>query len=72
MVHRRAVDPGDTLVKQAAGDAPAVRQTIILDGVTASEERIIVAGATACAETVRPVTPETAKSVNSSEDRSYA
>ncbi len=59
VVHRRAVDPGDTLVKQAAGDAPAVRQTIIVDGVTA-EDRIIVMGLQRARDGVT-VTPETAK-----------
>jgi RND family efflux transporter MFP subunit len=43
VVHRRGVDIGDTVVKAAADDSPAVRQTIILDGLTA-EDRIIVIG----------------------------
>jgi hypothetical protein len=53
------VDPGDTIVKQAEGDAPAVRQTIIIDGVTA-EDRIIVMGLQRARDGVT-VAPQVAK-----------
>ncbi|CAA6677461.1 MULTISPECIES: efflux RND transporter periplasmic adaptor subunit [unclassified Lentimonas] len=59
VVHRRGVDPGDTIVKQAEGDSPAERQTIIVDGVT-SEDRIIVMGLQRARDGVT-VTPEMAK-----------
>ncbi|MFQ3225490.1 MAG: RND family efflux transporter MFP subunit [Lentimonas sp.] len=59
VVHRRGVDPGDTIVKQAEGDAPAVRQTIIIDGVTA-EDRIIVMGLQRARDGVT-VAPQVAK-----------
>ena len=43
VVHRRGVVVGDTVVKPAEGDQPAMRQTIVLEGLSA-EERIIVIG----------------------------
>lgn len=43
VVHRRGVVVGDTVVKSAEGDQPAMRQTIILDGLKA-DERVIVLG----------------------------
>lgn len=59
VVRRRGVDPGDTIVKQADGDAPAVRQTIIIDGVTA-EDSIIVLGLQRARDGVT-VAPQVAK-----------
>lgn len=43
VVHRRGVSIGDTVVKPAEGDQPAMRQTIILDGLK-PDERVIVVG----------------------------
>ncbi|MGB0259340.1 MAG: efflux RND transporter periplasmic adaptor subunit [Coraliomargarita sp.] len=43
VVHRRGVVVGDTVVKAAEGDQPAMRQTIILEGLEA-DERVIVLG----------------------------
>ncbi len=56
VVHRRSVDVGETIVKPADGpDQPAVRQTIILDGLEASET-IIVSGLQRARDGA-PVTP---------------
>lgn len=58
IVHRRSVDVGETIVKPADGpDQPAVRQTIILDGLEASE-KIIVSGLQRARDGA-PVTPNT-------------
>lgn len=43
VVHRRGVTVGETVVKPAEGDQPAMRQTIVLDGLK-PDERIIVIG----------------------------
>jgi RND family efflux transporter MFP subunit len=44
IVHRRSVDVGETVIKPAAGpNEPAMSQTIILDGLTATDQ-IIVTG----------------------------
>jgi len=55
IVHRRTVEVGDTIVKQAEGNNPAVRQTIILDGLNQSE-KIIVSGLQRARDGA-PVTP---------------
>jgi RND family efflux transporter MFP subunit len=58
LVHRRSVDVGETIIKPGDGpDLPAVRQTIILDGLKASE-RIIVSGLQRARDGA-PVTPTT-------------
>ena len=56
VVRRRSVDVGETIVKPSAGaDQPAVRQTIILDGLKASE--IIIVSGLQRARDGAPVTP---------------
>ena len=56
IVHRRPVDVGETIVKPADGpDQPAVRQTIILDGLKV-EDKIIVSGLQRARDGA-PVTP---------------
>ena len=57
IVHRRAVDVGDTIVKPADGDQHAVRQTIILDGLKV-EDTIIISGLQRARDGA-PVTPKT-------------
>ena len=56
IVHRRSVDVGETIIKPASGvGKAAVRQTIILDGLNASE-KIIVSGLQRARDGA-PVTP---------------
>lgn len=55
MVHRRAVDVGETIIKPGADGQVAVRQTIILDGLK-STEKIIVSGLQRARDGA-PVTP---------------
>lgn len=55
MVHRRAVDVGETIIKPAADGQAAVRQTVILDGLK-STEKIIVSGLQRARDGA-PVTP---------------
>ncbi len=58
IVHRRSVDVGETIIKPSTGsNQPAVRQTIILDGLTATEQ-IIVSGLQRARDGA-PVTPTT-------------
>ena len=57
IVHRRAVDVGETIVKPADGDQHAVRQTIILDGLKV-EDTIIISGLQRARDGA-PVTPKT-------------
>ena len=44
IVHRRSVEVGESIVKSAAGEGqPAIRQTIILNGLSMSDQ-VIVSG----------------------------